>query len=109
MKSGLQTAYHPAQCRGCLGRLGGGVLQRLDLLVVEVADSSLDSDRNTKAPLYATSGVSEVWIVDLAGRAVEVYRDPVDGRYASVARMTEGRVNPIRIPEVAVDIASLVG
>ena len=79
------------------------------LLVVEVADSSLDYDRNTKAPLYAKSGVSEVWIVDLAGRAVEVYRDPVDGRYASVARMTEGRLTPIRIPEVAVEIATLVG
>ena len=35
------------------------------LLLVEVADSSLDYDRGTKVPFYATSGIREVWIVDL--------------------------------------------
>ena len=33
-------------------------------LLIEVADSSLDHDRETKAPLYASSGVPEYWIVD---------------------------------------------
>ena len=35
------------------------------LLVVEVADSTLRSDRDKKARLYASRGIAEYWIVNL--------------------------------------------
>jgi Uma2 family endonuclease len=46
------------------------------LLVVEVADSSLGSDRLSKSRIYAAAGIPEYWIVNLRGSAVEVHRDP---------------------------------
>ena len=49
---------------------------RAALLVVEVADSSLQQDRLTKLPIYAAAGVPEYWIVNLAERCVEVFRKP---------------------------------
>ena len=70
------------------------------LLLIEVSDSTLRYDRNVKIPLYAESGVSECWLVDLAGRAVEVYRRPVGGRYAEMRRVG---------PEGALDIEALPG
>jgi len=80
------------------------------LIFVEVSDSSLDHDRKTKLPLYARFGVPEVWIVDLSGSAVEVYRDdPTEGRYASSVRMTQGALTPARIPEVTIDMANPPG
>lgn len=51
------------------------------LLVIEVADSSLQVDRSVKLPLYAESGVREYWIVDLQSNTVEVYRNPSGGVY----------------------------
>ena len=45
-------------------------------LVLEVAEASLAFDRGLKASLYASGGVRDYWIVDLAERALEVYRDP---------------------------------
>jgi Uma2 family endonuclease len=45
-------------------------------LVVEVADTSLDKDRNAKRQLYATHEIPEYWIVNLDAARVEVYRDP---------------------------------
>lgn len=79
------------------------------LIFVEVSDSALDHDRKTKLPLYTRFGVPEVWIVDLSGSAVEVYRDdPTEGRYASSARMTQGALTPARIPEVTIDMATLL-
>lgn len=45
-------------------------------LVVEVADSTLDTDRNIKAPLYGHAGVPEYWIVNIPDRRVEVYTQP---------------------------------
>lgn len=54
------------------------------LLVIEVSDTTLSYDRNVKVPLYARAGVPEAWIVDLAGRKVEVHSGPgPDGYRAS--------------------------
>lgn len=35
------------------------------LLVIEVADSTLQEDRKVKMPLYARAGIPEAWLVDL--------------------------------------------
>src|SRR5207244_9482086 len=70
-------------------------------LIVEVAESSLKYDRETKAPLYAASGVAEYWIVDVAGRAIEVHGSPAGGRYATVRRAGAGeQVSPAGFPDV---------
>jgi Uma2 family endonuclease len=45
-------------------------------LVVEVAESSLRQDRETKKRIYARAGLPTYWIVNLIGRHVEVYTSP---------------------------------
>lgn len=52
------------------------------MIVVEVADSSLDKDRRIKLPLYAEAGIPEYWIVDLTRDQVEVYTRPDEGAYS---------------------------
>ncbi|VTZ28330.1 conserved hypothetical protein [Methylocella tundrae] len=78
------------------------------LLLVEISDSSLAYDRGRKLALYAQFGVPEVWIVDLAGSAVEVCRQPQDGAYSSMERRTSGMLAPALLPCVAVDVAALL-
>lgn len=51
------------------------------LVVIEVCDSSLRSDRNDKLPLYAEADISEVWLVNLPNRIVEVHVEPEAGFY----------------------------
>lgn len=46
------------------------------LLVIEVADSSLSTDRSTKQRLYATAGVAQYWLINLPESQVEVYNGP---------------------------------
>jgi Uma2 family endonuclease len=45
-------------------------------LLVEVADTTLPTDRGLKLRLYARSGIPVYWIVNLNDRQVEVYTDP---------------------------------
>lgn len=45
------------------------------LLLVEVADSSLEVDREVKLPVYATAGIEDYWIINLVDNQVEVYRE----------------------------------
>ncbi len=50
-------------------------------LLIEVADSSVRIDREVKLPVYAATGVPEVWIVNLSDRQVEVYRTLINKQY----------------------------
>lgn len=60
------------------------------LLVVEVADTTVGYDRDIKRPRYAAAGVTELWIVLVKERAVEVYRRPEGNTYAESARLGPG-------------------
>jgi Uma2 family endonuclease len=53
------------------------------VLVVEVADTSLDFDRETKGPLYARAGVPEYWIIALDDKQVHVFRGPEGERFGT--------------------------
>ena len=80
------------------------------LLAVEVADSSLGYDRAVKAPLYASHGIPELWIVDLAAREVEVHRVPEGGRYATLALVGPGgALEPALLPGVSIPAAAALG
>jgi Uma2 family endonuclease len=79
------------------------------ILVIEVAESSLAYDRDTKGPLYAASRVDEYWVVDVAGRAVEVHTEPVGDRYAKVRRVTGSEsLAPAAFPELAIAVGTLL-
>ncbi len=70
------------------------------LLVVEVADTTLATDRAVKAPRYAAGGIPEVWIVDLQAQKVEVYRRPGAVGYAEARVAGPGEALPLAsLPE----------
>ena len=78
------------------------------LLLVELSETSLAYDRGVKLPLYARFAVPEVWIVDLRGAAVEVYREPAGDAYAFPERLTSGPLAPALVPGVRLDVGALV-
>jgi Uma2 family endonuclease len=45
-------------------------------VLAEVANTSLDSDRDDKLPIYARAGIPVYWIVNVVDRQVEVYEQP---------------------------------
>lgn len=65
------------------------------LLLIEVADTSLDKDRG-KAALYASARIPEYWIVNLAGDCIEVHRQPITGGYRQVTAFARGQTIPIK-------------
>ena len=79
------------------------------LLIVEVADTSVESDRRVKVPLYARGGILEVWLIDLNQETVTAYRDPRRGGYrtAQVARRGD-ELAPITFPDRAIAIADIL-
>lgn len=62
------------------------------LLVIEVADSSLEHDRNIKSNLYAEAGISEYLIINLEESQIEFHQNPQDGKYQQVSFFLEKKV-----------------
>ncbi len=62
------------------------------LLVIEVADTSAEKDRQIKLPLYAAAGIPEAWLVDLNASAVEVHTQPSAQGYSNIQIFRHGDV-----------------
>lgn len=80
------------------------------LLLVEIAEASLEYDRTVKVPLYARAGLPEVWIVDLAAESLEIYQEPREGRYRRVQALTRGQsLAPQAFPDLLVSTDEIFG
>ncbi len=80
------------------------------LLLIEVADTSLEYDREVKVPLYAAAGIPEVWLIDLPREVVEVYIRPSGGKYRSVQERRRGAVlSPQCDSELVLPVADILG
>ena len=46
------------------------------VLIVEVADTTVDYDGKVKASLYAKADIPDYWLLNIGAHRLEVYRDP---------------------------------
>jgi Uma2 family endonuclease len=79
------------------------------LLVIEVADSSLDYDRNVKASLYADMQVPEYWIINLVENVLEVHREPGVGQFRSKSIPRAGdKIVPLQWHDLEIEVSELI-
>jgi Uma2 family endonuclease len=79
-------------------------------LVIEVADTSLEGDRDVKFPIYARAGVPEAWLLDVSAERLEVYRHPTAQGYQEVRLLQRGApVAPQAFPELGLTVDDLLG
>lgn len=79
-------------------------------LLVEVPDTTLAFDRDTKAPAYGRAGVAETWVVDLEHEAVLVLRQPGPDGYDERHRARRGdRLEVQALPGVVVAVDDVLG
>ena len=80
------------------------------LLLIEVADSSVEFDRTVKLAAYARAGIPEVWIAARPERRIEVYTDPDAGSYATVRYHGPGEtVAPQAFPDIVLLVDQIIG
>ena len=80
------------------------------LLAVEVADTSIDYDREVKLPLYAQAGLPEVWLIDLQKGHIEVYARSQGGAYQKRVEVTaDATLTSPTIPQLSLAAADLLG
>ncbi|MBI3392732.1 MAG: Uma2 family endonuclease [Nitrospirae bacterium] len=83
-------------------------------LIVEVSDSTLAFDRQTKGRLYAEAGIPEYWIVNLIDGKLEVYREPTapakgTAYYREILTLGPSNiVSPLAAPGSSIRVADLL-
>jgi Uma2 family endonuclease len=79
------------------------------LLIIEIAESSLEYDREVKARIYAQSAVPEYWLVDLEDRSVSCYSEPRGGTYQTLRQFRAGQsLAPEALPQCAIVVDALL-
>lgn len=80
------------------------------LLLVEVADTTAEFDREIKIPLYASSRIAEVWLVDINEQCLEVYRQPASNGYQNVQKLQRGQSIFIQaFPDINLTVDEILG
>lgn len=90
---------------------GGEIPNATDVvLLIEVADSSIDYDRNRKLPRYAAAGIPESWLIeswliDVTAMTIARYSEPRDGRYQQVTIVQRGQtLDSAALPTVTIAV-----
>ncbi len=80
------------------------------LLIIEVADSSINYDRSIKIPLYAKSGIQEVWLINLIENIIEVYQNPSQIGYKICKKVyKEDTISPLCFSDINIKASEIVG
>jgi Uma2 family endonuclease len=59
-------------------------------LLIEVADSTLTRDLGEKEKAYSEANIQDYWVVDVRGRQVHIFRNPLGGTYQQKRLYSEG-------------------
>ena len=67
-------------------------------------------DRDVKIPLYASSGITEVWLVDIYEQLIIVYRYPSENGYSDIQKLSRGEKMSIQaFPEINLVVDNILG
>lgn len=80
------------------------------VLLIEVADTTLEFDLADKARVYASAGISEYWVLDLSGERVRVFRRPEQSEFTEIRIAgPDQSLEPREMPGFTVTVRELLG
>ena len=71
--------------------------------MIEVSDSTLTYDLETKQKIYALAKIKEYWVLDLKNSQVIVFQQPENNRYLKQIKLTKGVISPLAFPDIEID------
>ena len=79
------------------------------VLLVEISDTTLYSDKSRKAALYSRAGFREYWIADVNARQIIVHREPTPTGYTDIKAYSVGEtVSLLARPDLSKSVEELI-
>ncbi|WP_341734471.1 Uma2 family endonuclease [Microcoleus sp. EPA2] len=71
-------------------------------LIIEVADTTLRTDLGIKATIYAQSGITDYWVLDVNNRQLHVFREPSQDGYQSIVVLgDDASISSLQFPDIS--------
>lgn len=78
-------------------------------LIIEVADSSLKIDCDTKAKAYSQAGITDYWVLDVTSRQLYIFREPSQEGYQSKVVLGEdATISPLAFPDLQIMVLEML-
>ncbi|MBE9199816.1 MULTISPECIES: Uma2 family endonuclease [unclassified Nodularia (in: cyanobacteria)] len=78
-------------------------------LIIEVANSSLKLDCETKAKAYSAAGITDYWVLDVISRQLHVFREPTQEGYKNVVILAEdATISPLEFPDLQMMVLEML-
>jgi len=80
------------------------------LVVIEVSDTPSEEIRDANIPVYARAGLPEVWLTDLYNDRIEIYSQPLKGKFRNIRTVQRGQeVFSKTIPQLKLHADEILG
>lgn len=77
-------------------------------LLIEVAHTTLETDRAEKAPIYARANIPEYWILDITNYQVYIFRNPgYEGYQEEIILNENATLTPLAFPGIEIPFSAL--
>lgn len=78
-------------------------------LIIEVADSSLKLDCETKAKAYSQAEIQDYWVLDVVNRQLHVFREPTpEGYKTEVVLAADAVIAPLEFPDLQIVVLEML-
>lgn len=78
-------------------------------LILEVSDSTLSYDRNTKGEAYARAGIRQYLVLNVQEKTLEDYREPGADGFQSKQTLRAGQeFNLVAFPEISLNVSDFL-
>ncbi|MGK7939546.1 MAG: Uma2 family endonuclease [Crocosphaera sp.] len=78
-------------------------------LLIEVADSSIERDKDFKAKVYAKAEITDYWVLDLTNRQLSVFRKPFQGEYQQkIILSDENEVSILAFEDIYIKVRQML-
>jgi len=78
-------------------------------LIVEIADTTLKRDKESKAKVYAKAGINDYWVLDITNRQLYAFREPTATGYKNEQILSDdATISPIAFPNVTIKVSEML-
>jgi Uma2 family endonuclease len=78
-------------------------------LIIEVADSSLKLDCETKGKAYSKGGITDYWVLDVVNRQLHIFREAREDSYQSEEILVENEIiSPLEFPDLQIAVFEML-
>lgn len=75
------------------------------LLLIEIADTTINYDRQIKAPLYARFSIPEYWLIDTQKLSITVFQKPEQGQYTiAKTQALPAKLSPLLLATIKLEL-----